>query len=143
MAQKLVSEFEWFPERPQMMAIRAAALIGLRRLPEAHVLLEQADDIANSSGIREWMAFVKLMHARYNIAIANYDVAADLASEAARIFGEEWALFEEAQAIRIVARAHKHAGNPSAAQFYYGNAIERFERIGNAPQAQATRKEAQ
>lgn len=140
-AERLVTEFEWFSERPQMMAIRAAALIGLRRLDEAKALLDQADDIANASGIREWMAFVKLMHARYDLATGRYDAAADLASEAARIFGEEWAFFEEAQALRLVGLAHKCAGNASTAQFYFGNALRLFERIGNAAQADATRLE--
>jgi tetratricopeptide (TPR) repeat protein len=141
-AEKLVNEFQWFAERPQMMAIRAAALIGLQRLAEARALLDQADEIVNTSGIREWMAFVKMMHARYEVATHNNETAADMATEAARIFNEEWAYFEEAQAVRIIGRAHKQAGNASAAQHYYRQAIELFERIGNLAQAKMTKAEA-
>lgn len=141
-AEALIQALQWFPERPQMMAIRAAALIGLNRLDEAQALLVQAEDLAANSGIREWQAFARFMRARLELAFGHYDTAADMASEAARIFNEEWAYFEEAQAPRLAARAHREAGDRSAAALCYRQAIAIFERIGNAPQATSTRQES-
>ncbi len=141
-ADELVQQFSWFADQPQMMAIRAAALIGLQRLDEAKAILDQADEIAATSGIAEWAAFVKFMHARYEFALRHYDAAGDMAADAARVFDEEWAYFEEGQALRLVAEAHKAAGNLSTAQHYYKNALDIFERIGNEPMAAATRKAA-
>ncbi len=142
-AEALIQALQWFPERPQMMAIRAAALIGLNRLDEAQALLAGADDLAANSGIREWQAFARFMRARLELALDRYDTAADMASEAARIFEEEWAYFEEAQALRVAARAHREAGDRSAAAHCYRQAIAIFERIGNASQAQSTRQECE
>lgn len=141
-AEALIQALQWFPERPQMMAIRAAALIGLNRLDEAQALLVQAEDLAANSGIREWQAFARFMRARLELALGHLDTAADMASEAARIFNEEWAYFEEAQALRVAARAHREAGDRSAAAHCYRQAIAIFERIGNAPQATSTRQES-
>lgn len=140
-AEALIADLRWFAERPQMMAIRAAALIGLGRLDEAEALLAQAEGLAANSSIREWQAFARFMRARLELARGHHDEAANIASEAARIFGEEWAYFEEAQALRLAAQAHRAAGNPSAAAHCYRQAIGIFERIGNEDQASSTRRE--
>jgi tetratricopeptide (TPR) repeat protein len=138
-ADALVEQFSWFSDQPQMMAIRAAALIGQHRLDEAQALLDTADDIAATSGIAEWSAYVKFMHARYEMALRNFDAAADMAGDAARVFEQEWAYFEQAQAIRLVALAHLAAGNTGTAQHHFKQALEIFERIGNETQARQTR----
>ena len=139
-AEALVKQFSWFADQPQMLAIRAAALIGLNRLDEAKALLDQADDVAATSGIAEWAAYVKFIRARLDFASRDFDAAADKAGDAARVFEQEWAYFEQGQALRLVAVAHKAAGNESAAQYAFKQALDIFERIGNTPQAEETRK---
>ncbi len=138
-AQALVADHDWFTGHPQMLAIRAASLIALNRLDEAADLLAAADEVATTSGIAEWAAFVKLIHARLALAQGNPDLAADEAGDAARIFEAEWAYFEQAQALRLEAQAHLTAGNAGTAAHYFTLAAAVFERIGNAAQAGRTR----
>ncbi len=137
-ASRLVAGIDWYVNQPQLLAIRAACLVSLGRLPEADELLDEASDAAGSSGVPEWVAAVRLVHASLLLARGDADAAADEAADAARTFEQEWAYFEQAQALRLQAQAHLEAGNRGTAAYFFSQAAAVFDRIGNTEQSQRT-----
>jgi ATP/maltotriose-dependent transcriptional regulator MalT len=138
LASGLVVGGDWYVHQPQLLTIRSACLVSLGRLDEAERLLEEASDAAGASGVPEWTAAVRLVHASLLLARGDADAAADEAADAARTFEAEWAYFEQAQALRLQAQAHLEAGNRGTAAYFFSQSAAVFERIGNAEQSERT-----
>jgi tetratricopeptide (TPR) repeat protein len=120
-----------FEDRPKILMLRAFSLIDLRRLDEARIVLDELIPLAQESGLREWEAYAHLAQARYLLATGDVDAGLQLAQSAAQVFEEEGTRFDQAIALRILARAHLAMGQNEVGCAEFERAAGLFKLIGN------------
>jgi tetratricopeptide (TPR) repeat protein len=141
-AEKLVNQSRFLSARPQLLGLRAVALINLGRGDEAQPILNEARTVAQASGSREWVAMVDMFQAM--LAVTRHDglKALSLAQSAVQVFTEEGARFEQAIALRAVGSAYREMGQLRLAKKAFDDAKTIFDAIGNQQQASRTVEEA-
>ncbi len=130
-ADKYAQQVRIFEDRPKILMLRAFSLIDLRRLDEARIVLDELIPLAQESGLREWEAYAHLAQARYLLATGDVDAGLQLAQSAAQVFEEEGTRFDQAIALRILARAHLAMGQNEVGCAEFERAAGLFKLIGN------------
>jgi predicted ATPase len=141
-AEKWATHVKTFDNRPKLLALRALALVDLNRLDEAQAATNEADELARDAGSPEWTAYAFMAQARLAEARGDCASALQQGSEAADIFKKEGTRFDEAMALRVVARAHGKLGQAAEAAKAYERAIGELKLIGNAGMAARVAGEA-
>jgi tetratricopeptide (TPR) repeat protein len=111
------------------------ALIDLKRLHEAQVAVNEAEELSRDAGSPEWTAYTLLAQAQLAEAHGNFAGALQHASEAAEIFRKEGTRFDEAMALCVVARAQRKLGHADKATEAYERAVAELKLIGNVAMA--------
>jgi tetratricopeptide (TPR) repeat protein len=140
-AESLVAVFKSFPWRPELLAMKAWALVDQRMLGEARALLLKAGPLARASGSREWVGNVQIVQARFDLVDGEIDSALGRAETAEQIFREENARYDQARALRIMARCQRALGAEDKAVRLFQRAADLFEQLGNAQQLEVTKKQ--
>lgn len=141
-AAEVAGRLKFFYARAELLALRALALIRLDRVDDAQPLLDEAAIVAERSGSREWAAYVRLIRAEAWLARGNAESALTLAQNAASVFHEEGARFDEAASWRTAGRACHMMGRLDDAARMYRRARDLFAAIGNDKQVARTQQEA-
>lgn len=131
LSDKYAQQVGIFEDRPRIMMLKAFSLIDLRRLDEAQATLNVLLPMTQESGLREWEAYAHLAQARYMLATGDAQSALQLAQSAAHVFEEEGTRFDQAIALRILARAHLALGQAETGRTEFERASNLFKRIGN------------
>ena len=141
-AERLVTQARFYTARPQLLAYRAITLVHLGRNEEAQPLLDQARNLAQSSGSREAVALVDTFQAMLLLSKHDGRAALPLAQSAVQVFTEEQARFEQAWAQRAVGAAYRELGQLKQSRNAYDDAKAIFQAIGNQHQVSITAEEA-
>jgi tetratricopeptide (TPR) repeat protein len=141
-AEQLITQSRFLAAKPQLLALRAVALIQVGRADEAQPLLEQAKTIAHASGSREWTAYVDLFQGMYALTKHDGLKALTLTQNAVQVFAEESARFSQAYALRETGRAYRELGKLRQAHKAFDEARAIFEAVGNQHQVSLTIEEA-
>lgn len=135
MSDKYAQHVRIFEDRPKIMMLRAFSLIDLRQLNEAKATLDELIPMTQESGLREWEAYAHLAQARYLLAIGDQQTALELAQSSAQVFEEEGTRFDQAIALRILARTHLAQGHTELGCTEFERAANLFKLIGNMEMA--------
>lgn len=130
-SDKYAQQVRLFEDRPRIMMLRAFSLIDLRRLDEAKATLNELIPLTQESGLAEWEAYAHLAQARHLLATGDTQTALELAQSAAKVFEEEGTRFDQAIALRILARAHLALGQRETGIAQFERAANLFKLIGN------------
>jgi RecA/RadA recombinase len=134
-AEKFAQQVVTFEDRPKILMLKAFSLLDLRRLDEAKTTLDDLIPLTQESGLREWEAYAHLAQARYLLACKDAHTALQLAQTAARVFEEEGTRFDQAIALRILARASLALGQKETGFAEFQRAAGLFKLIGNTEMA--------
>jgi tetratricopeptide (TPR) repeat protein len=140
-ADALVKSFKSFTWQPELMALRAWALVDQGHSAEARPLLIKAGLLARKSGSREWVGLVQMVQARHALIEGDPSAALGYAETAEQIFTEENAQYDLARTIRILGRCHRALGDEARALKLFDRAIALFEEMGNQQQINFTLKQ--
>ncbi len=140
-AEGLVSVFKSFTWKPELLAMKAWSLVDQRRFEEARPLLMKAAPLARTSGSREWVGYVQMVHARYDLLNGEIETALGHAETAEQIFREENQRYDLARTLRIIARCQRALGAEAKADALFADALEIFEQLGNGDQMDSTRRQ--
>jgi predicted ATPase len=141
-AEKWAQHVKTFENRPKLLALRALALIDLTRLDEAQAAVNEAEELSRDAGSPEWTAYTHLAQARLAEARGDCALALQHGGEATEIFKKEGTRFDEAMALRVVARAQTKLGHADEAAKAYERAVGELKLIGNAGMAARVADEA-
>jgi RecA/RadA recombinase len=130
-ADKYAQQVRLFEDRPRIMMLQAFSRIDLRRLDEAKATLDELIPMTQESGLAEWEAYAHLAQARYTLAMGDPQTALELAQSAAKVFEAEGTRFDQAIALRILARAHLALGQRDTGCAGFERAALLFRLIGN------------
>jgi hypothetical protein len=134
-AEKYAQQVVIFEDRPKILMLKAFSLIDLRRLDEAKATLDELIPMTQESGLREWEAYAHLAQARYMMLCNDAQTALQLSQSAAKVFEEEGTRFDQAIALRILARAHLALGQKEMGFAEFQRAAGLFKLIGNSEMA--------
>lgn len=141
-AMSYAEKLRFFSARAELLALQALALIRLGRADDAQAILDEAAVLAETSGSHEWVAYVYLIQAEAQLVKGNADRALTMAQNAASIFHETGARFDEAASLRVAAHACQAIGRLDDAARAYRRARNLFAAMGNDEQAARTEREA-
>jgi tetratricopeptide (TPR) repeat protein len=130
-SEKYAQQVVIFEDRPKILMLKAFSLIDLRRLEEARATLDELIPMTQESGLTEWEAYAHLAQARYMLACKDAQLAMQLAQSAAKVFEAEGTRFDQAIALRILARAHLALGQNDIGFAEFQRAASLFKLIGN------------
>jgi hypothetical protein len=134
-AENYAQQVVIFEDRPKILMLKAFSLIDLRRLDEAKTILDALIPMTQESGVREWEAYAHLAQARYMLSCNDIQSALQLTQSAAKVFEEEGTRFDQAIALRILARAHLGIGQIDLGFTEFQRAAGLFRLIGNEEMA--------
>jgi tetratricopeptide (TPR) repeat protein len=134
-AEKWAAHVKTFENRPKLLALRALALIDLKRLDEAQTAVNEAEELSRDAGSPEWAAYTLLAQAQLAEAHGDFAGALQHGGEAAEIFKKEGTRFDEAMALCVVARAQRQLGHADEAVKAYERAVAELKLIGNVAMA--------
>ncbi len=130
-ADKYAQQVRLFEDRPRIMMLQAFSRIDLRRLDEAKATLDALIPMTQESGLAEWEAYAHLAQARYLLATGDSQTALELAQSAAQVFEAEGTHFDQAIALRILARAHLALGQRDTGVAEFTRAANLFKLLDN------------
>ena len=142
-AMKWAEQVKTFDSLPKLMAFRAWALLELNQPDAAAADAAKVAELARDAGSPEWTAYNHLIQARLAEAHGNLAETLEQAQAAADIFREEGTRFDEAIALRVVARAQRGLGQMDAAAKSLGRAIDELRLIGNGEMARQLQMDRQ
>ena len=120
-----------YTPRLLLLTLRSTALVELGSPKEAQPLLDQAKEIADSSGSQELVALCIICQALVDLAEKNADSALRLAQEAFDVFKKGNALFEQAIVLRVIGRAYYALHQDDLAHRSFEASRGIFKSIGN------------
>ena len=140
-AVKWADQVRTFDSLPKLMALRALTLLDLNQPDTAATDATKVAAMARDAGSPEWTAYSHLVQARLAEVRGNLAEALEEAQAAASIFCEEGTRFDEAIALRVVARVQQALGQAEAATQALNRAIGELQLIGNSEMAQLMQEE--
>lgn len=136
-ADRLAEQVKAFDDRPKILMLRTFALLDLKRTDEAKATLDRLTPLEKEGHSHLGQAHAQLARARYALETGDAPTAVQLAQTASEMFQAEGVRFDEAIALRILARAHTASGQPSEAATEFERAASLFKLIGNDALAMA------
>ncbi len=141
LAEGLVLQFKSFAWEPELLALKAWSLIDQGAHDAARPLLQRAAVLARRSGSREWVGYVQLTQARFELLTGQPEAALAHAETAQQIFTEESARYDQARSERVIARCHRALGQHEKASNSFQTAWRMFELLGNQQQLERTEQQ--
>ena len=142
-AVKWAEQVRTFDSLPKLKSFRAWALLELNQPDAAAIDGAKVAEIARDAGSPEWTAYNHLIQARLHDAHGDSAATLESVQAAANIFREEGTRFDEAIALRVVARAQRALGQFDAAAKSMERAIGELRLIGNSVMAADMERELQ